>query len=425
MTNEIITRTHCRACGKDLQEVLNLGEQRLNGFPATLEERAVIPKAPIVLMVCRSCTLAQLKHTVPPDWMYRQHYWYRSAINETMVTELQTIVKEACAQVPLGATDYVLDIGANDGTLLAAYREQPYPPIRAAVEPAQNLQDALARQTDILISGYFPTGELDRLRGRFKVITVVACAYDLEDPTAFFAKIAELLHPLGVVVVQFQDLTQQIQSTAFDNLVHEHLEYYTLGSLLKLTSKVGLEAIRVQQTPINGGSLRVTLRPAARQTWQAQTVVEQMHLEDEAGLGVGKIQRGELQVFDRFRQRIARIRAQVRATVQAAWQGGYPVDWYGASTKSNCSLQVLGLGPERIRQVVDRNPEKWGRLTLTGIPIVSEETWRQDPAPLTVIGIWQFREQVYRREWDYLAKGGRFLVPMPYAEIVAEQREAV
>jgi hypothetical protein len=796
MIEGLKTHTACRACGGFLVEVLPLGDQRLNAFPATLEALEAIPTAPLTLAVCTRCSLAQLVHTVPPDLLYRT-YWYKSGVNESMVAELQTIVKEACAQVPLGATDHVLDIGANDGTLLAAYRRQPYAPMRAAVEPALNLHAQLARQTDILIKDYFPTKELDPLKGRFKVITAIACAYDLEDPRAFFQQMADLLHPDGIAIIQFQDLLQQMQCTAFDNCfapttlvvgehnrslgdqqindlvygesgrltpvrhtmrrsyqgdlveikaaylwpvvptpehlvkivprdqlrfacgqhrprgqdygtrwvaakevqrgdflvvprlpataqaielnlgefnstdrhnqtglrtlplttdtawllglwvaegsvsgqttvswtlgehehtlianvqrivgelgrsalvysrrdngaaavevkwgccalaralpnwcgrgarnkhvpafilesspeirraflrglfagdgsvqgnkiqlhttssilvqqvqllvasfgammgiaysaappahrvkktgsviksgdswhlrgtspelcelfgvsyvlgrcinrnyivrddcilvpvtgvtrrtytgdvcnietgdntylvsnavthncVHEHLEYYTLSSLLTVVRPVGLDAVKVQTTPINGGSLRVTLRHAKMTLGiQLPSVQAQLNREEAAGLSVADIHRENLCAFDRFRLQIRYLTRQIRATLDAAY--ACPVDWYGASTKSNCTLQVLGLGPQEIRQAIDRNPEKHSRLTITGIPIVGEEIWREDPAPLTFLGIWQFKDFVLARERDYLKQGGTFLLPMPHATLIKER----
>jgi NDP-4-keto-2,6-dideoxyhexose 3-C-methyltransferase len=70
--------------------------------------------------------------------------------------------------------------------------------------------------------------------------------------------------------------------------------------------------------------------------------------------------------------------------------------------------------------VADRSPAKHGRYTITGIPIVSEETWRKLESPLALVPIWQFRDAVLLREARYLAKGGRFLFPLPQATIVAE-----
>lgn len=413
-------RTTCRACVGPLEPVLSLGDLRLNAFPATQQELAAVPTVPHILTVCLRCGLCQLAYTIPPDWAYRE-YWYRSSVNESMVAELQQIVKEAAAQVSLSAQDYVLDIGSNDGTLLAVYKTLPYAPITVGVEPAYNLKDALAQHADIVINDYFPTPALDNLRGRCKVITAIAMAYDVEDPCAFFTAIKALLAPDGVAVVQFQDLEQQLRCCAYDNVVPEHLLYYTLSSLQPILAVAGLQVRRVLTTPINGGSLRVTIGHLSKQG-SDRSVAQQLDREEKAGLSTFAIQSGDLLAFERFRRRVETTCTQIKAVLDQARDVGRVVDWLGASTKSNVTMQVLGVGPQQMRQCIDRNVEKHGRLTLTGIPIVSEEVGRQNPADAMLVGIWQFRDFVLQREQAYLKAGGRLIFPLPNVEIVEASR---
>ena len=117
IAQSILKRISCRACQGPLLEILNLGDLRLNAFSRTLEDLAAVERVPLVLMGCQGCGLVQLDRTVPQDLLYR-HYWYRSSVNESMVEELKDVVREAISLVPVQPTDRVMDIGANDGTLL-------------------------------------------------------------------------------------------------------------------------------------------------------------------------------------------------------------------------------------------------------------------------------------------------------------------
>jgi len=262
---------------------------------------------------------------------------------------------------------------------------------------------------------------LDGRKRGFKIITAIAMAYDLEDPLSFFRKITELLHPSGAVIVQFQDLESQMRCAAFDNIVAEHLEYYTLHSLAEITTAAGLYPYAVERSPINGGSLRVILKRGYVQMkdW-GPSVRQQLDREDQAGLSTRAIRQG-LQAFDRFAWRVQEVKRLIRDSILIAREGG-TVSAYGASTKGNTLLQVLTLGPQEIACVADRSPEKHGRLTVTGIPIVSEEAWRQLVTPVTLVPIWQFRAGVIQRERAYLEKGGQFLFPLPYSEVVSMRR---
>ena len=109
----------CILCGsKDLSVTIDLGEQFVVDFVKEKDESLL--KAPLTLMRCMECSLLQLKHRVNPDRLYRK-FWYRSGINEQMRDELLAIVKKASATIELKDGDKVLDIGANDGTLLGWY----------------------------------------------------------------------------------------------------------------------------------------------------------------------------------------------------------------------------------------------------------------------------------------------------------------
>jgi hypothetical protein len=365
-----------------------------------------------------------MQHTVAQDHLYRT-YHYRSGVNEMMVAELRSIVAQAQGLVPLSAQDLVLDIGANDGTLLAQYALQGQPPRRLAVEPALNLQATLSQHCEQWTSDYFPTSMYDRYAGQIKVITAIAMAYDLEDPVGFFEAVRALLHPEGICIVQFQDFGQMRETNAFDNIVPEHLEYYTLHTLQHIVRKAGLEPVHCLTTPINGGSLRVVLRPAS---WVMRrgvqhgidtSVYAQLEREAQQGLTPSEVLlQGRYGAFTTFAANVRRVQDQIHATVQGLLEQGCRLDVYGASTKGNVLLQILGLGPEQVRQAIDRSPEKAGLHTVTGISIVNEADGEYLPAPAWLIPIWQFRESVLRRNQWYLEGGGSMIFPLPSVEII-------
>lgn len=421
----IYQRATCRGCRGSLEEILSLGDLRLNGFPRFPWEIDQTPKVPLVLTLCMHCGLVQLDRTVPPDWMYRE-YWYRSGVNEMMRRELEAVVREGLKT--LGRLPKrVLDIGANDGTLLDAYqriigdeaRDPVGIPDRYAVEPALNLHSRLRAHCDVLIPDYFPLASPPGVQ--FDLITAIAMCYDVEDPLGFFGALHDLLAPGGLAIVQFQDLGQQIRAVAFDNICHEHLLYYSCWSLLGLVQRAGLQIVHVTQTPINGGSLRVQLRRQEDAEQADVSVSLQLMREAQQHLATPEIRSGERAPFRGFTQRVEAIKTRVGAILDDAASQGTVIDLYGASTKGNILLQTLGVGPEVVRQAIDRSPEKTGRLTMTGIPIVGEETARAEPAGLWLCPIWQFREGMLERERWYLEGGGTILFPLPTVEVLQQR----
>ena len=51
-----------------------------------------------------------------------------------------------------------------------------------------------------------------------------------------------------------------LEQNAFDNICHEHREYYSIISLSDLLKRHGLEIFDICESGINGGSIRTYIR---------------------------------------------------------------------------------------------------------------------------------------------------------------------
>lgn len=394
----ITLKTACRVCSAPLDDLLSLGQPVLSDFLKPDEPDP--PRAPLDLTICQACDLVQLRHTVDPNLLYTPRYWYRSGLNETMRAELQDIVKAASQIVPIVPWSTVLDVGANDGTLLECYWNQP---TRIAVEPSQTFASLLHQQFEAVYTGFFPEATRELQPASIDILTSIACFYDADDPKAWVREVDRLLKPTGLWIVQMQDLGQMIQATAFDNICHEHLCYYSTRTFRRLLAGTNLCVTGVEQRPVNGGSLRFYLQRLNHT--QVNDTERRITRED----------------LDQFAWRVDQYREQLQATLAQLQAHGHQVDLYGASTKASTLLQACGIDHTQIRHAVERSPDKWGRVTSgTRIPIVSEDWWRETPAPATLLGIWQFREAVLKREAAYLERGGIFLIPLPRMEVVGQ-----
>lgn len=411
------TRTTCRACGSRLYGVMGLGSLVPSDFLAASQPDP--PALPLDLQRCEGCGLVQLKHTVHADRLFRR-YWYQSGINESMKAELQDVVTQAQTIRPLRPDDLVVDVGANDGTLLSYYpvvkaSKGLTGPVRCAYEPAYNLFEALRPHAEILVADFFPSARDQMPDKSVAILTSIACFYAVDDPKQFVQEVDRVLTEDGVWVVQFQDLAQQVQTGAFDNIVFEHLMYYSLRSFAALLKDFNLDIYGVQPRAINGGSLRVYVRREAQ-------VATQMSFGAVVDLGQWLQKEDPLtttEALEAFAWQADQTRSQLQEMVGIAARSG-PVDLYAASTKSSTLLQYCGIDHTLIRQAVERTVEKVGRVTSgTRIPIVNEHTWRADPARVTVLGAYQHTEMFLKREEDYIDQGGSFLTPLPHPRLIS------
>jgi SAM-dependent methyltransferase len=399
-TMQNVVRTSCRLCGSSrLKDVISLGEQYINDFPPSPAEKGRNGKCPLDVVLCEDCSLFQLRHTAPQELLYSRHYWYKSGINDTIKGDLKRITEVASQIVDVKPDDVVLDIGANDGTLLSYLEGKA---VRIGCEPATNLQAELRLNAEHVIGDFWTKENYQKLGvKKAKIITAIGMFYDMEDPNQFIRDAAEVLAPDGVFVAQLMTLRPMLQQNDLGNICHEHLEYYTYRSLQHLFESNGLEIFDVQENAINGGSYRLFARHLRNGSIDYPENYTASDLHD-------------------FMDRLDRAREHCVAYIKSAVKNGKRVYAYGASTKGNVILQYYGLDGTVIKGAADRNPVKWGAYTLTDIPIVSEDEGRQN-ADIFLVLPYGFIDEFVRRESEWLNKGGEFVVPLPEFRVIRSQ----
>jgi NDP-4-keto-2,6-dideoxyhexose 3-C-methyltransferase len=410
------TWTSCRVCSGSLDPILSLGDQYVSTF--LFPEQPDGPKAPLELVLCRQCRLLQLRHTVPGDMMY-QNYWYRSGTNQTMRDALTDISGAAAKLVHLKTGDSVLDIGCNDGTLLGSYKVPGVYTI--GFDPARNLEVFSRKIADKILIEFFDADRFladpDLQRFRPKAVTSVAMFYDLEDPNKFVSDIQRIMHPEGVWIVQMSYLPLMLKQNDFGNICHEHLEYYSLQSLEYLLHRHGFSIVDAQLNDVNGGSIRAFIRNRAAdpgafgdETYRKEAAQRVSQLrESEAELGLDRTT-----PYREFAERVQGIKRQVSDFIKDQVEQKKKVFVYGASTKGNTMLQYFELDHSLINAAAERNPDKWGMVTVgTRIPIVSEAEARAAKPDYFLVLPWHFIEEFKARERTYLSSTGKFIVPLP------------
>jgi SAM-dependent methyltransferase len=395
--------TKCRLCGASkLSDIFSLGDQYINDF-VPKEKIGKGLRAPLDLVMCDDCSLLQLRHTAPQELLYTRHYWYKSGVTATMRNALEEITNEIESMVQLNPGDVVLDIGANDGTLLRNYTAKGIH--RVGCEPANNLVNLLRENTDYVMHDFWNyENYIDLARqwgfGKAKVITALGMFYDLDNPNKFIKDAQQALTDDGIFVAQLMCLTPMIEKNDLGNICHEHLEYYSLDTLKYLFEINGLEMFKIEENEVNGGSYRIFAR----------------HYTGKGILYDEKITRKEILAFaDRLKEN----RDKCVSFIKQEAAKGKSIYVYGASTKGNVILQYYGLDHTIITAAAERSPEKWGKYTIgTWIPIVSEQEARDYQPDYFLVLPWAFFDEFYEREKEWRSQGGKFIVPIPEFRVV-------
>jgi methylation protein EvaC len=299
----------------------------------------------------------------------------------------------------------VIEFGANDGTLVAALAQRG---MRAVgIDMAPNVtQMARDRGLEVLTGAFGPgtLHELLDLAGPADLVTGSNVFAHNESPGAILQAADGVLAPDGVLCLEVMyagDLLEQLQ---WDTLYHEHLTFYSLGTLAPLLDRFGFEAIDAERIPMHGGSLRVSAaRPGRRSpsprmaeltAWETSVALNDAATWDDfASLSRRRI--------DAFAETMRRLAAD--ATIWAYGAAGKATMWVNA-----CNMTYL-------KAVVDASPLRAGKLMPgTHTPIVSPEAFKEASPDYVFASAWNYLEAIRGNEPQY---EGYWIVPLPEMRI--------
>ena len=404
--------TECRICNSsNLIEVVNLGNQYLaSRFPFRNEINDV-PIAPVILVMCKNCSLVQLKNTISQPDMYEHNYGYKSSISNTMREHLKQYNSEVQTIVPIYENDWVLDIGSNDATFLNYYGKCN----RVGCDPTGKQFESYYSEVT-LIPTYFTYNNIRKIlkTEKFKIITSIAMFYDLPNPIQFAIDISNLLDDQGIWSFEQSYALNMIEKNSLDTICHEHLEYYNIKNILDILNASNLKCIDVSFNECNGGSMRFKVA-------KKNSIFTELNLEDL--LKNEKHLYSPQTYIDWFINCTEEIN-KTKKFIESCKESGEHIYIYGASTKGNTLLQYANLDVSFIDYAVERNPDKLSRYTPgTNIPIILEEEMRKNPPKYMLVLPWHFKNEIVKRESEYLENGGTLIFPLPKFNLVVKKNE--
>lgn len=409
--------THCRSCGyaketgpggikaaantEHLKPVLDLGIQPLaNDFRKPGEAHAGY--APLKVLFCPRCHLAQLSVVVDPHILY-DRYSYVTSPSKTMADHLAQLTQDLLVAKP-GATS-VLEIGSNDGAYLALLKGKG---LRVeGIDPAENLCALAAGRGVHTTLGLFGAKTASTLP-KFDLVIARHVFCHVNDWQDFVAGLDLALAADGLAAIETPYVRDLLAQTQFDTIYHEHLSYLNLRAVVALLKDAPLQLLDVIHYPIHGGAILLLIGRRDRVRGPTDRLLRQ--IENERHL--------EQDWLSMDARMLLNVK-QLREWVDAGKVAGKRVAALGASAKSTVWISACGFDRRQIAFIADETKLKWGTTSPgTDIPIVDEGAILREMPDYVVCFAWNWRAAILEKNQLALSKGVKFVFPIPDLEII-------
>jgi hypothetical protein len=369
----------CALCGgHNFVVLLDMGDQPVAEAYGSSEV------FPLKLRRCTNCFLVQLSYAVPQEKLFPPDHPYASGNTKALRWHFEGLANKVSWL--LRENDLVVDIGANDGTLLEAF---PQACTKVAVEPTRQALKCQSKGMNVY-QDFFTSYLAWRIvqdYGQAEVVTATNVLAHVPEPVDFVCGVADLLSPTGVFVTECHDFSAVEHGLQIDTVYHEHLRYYTPGTLTRLLENGGLQVKAVEHIDTHGGSMRVFAAKAPQFGGLTNRA-------NQAGLELRRLLGG-------LSGGIYGIGATTRATPL--------IHFAGISGYVSCVCEVPGS-------------EKIGKtMPGTQIPVVDEAKLIADQPPYALIFSWHIAGDIMK---SLTGKGyqGKFIIPLPEPKIAEVAR---
>jgi hypothetical protein len=406
-------RTACRACGNaELATVLELGEMPLPD--ALLREDQlgdVEPRYPLDVVFCSNCSLVQILDEVPPERLFVDNYLYFSSYSTGLLRHARKHALDLIRARALDRESLVIEVASNDGYLLKNFVEHEIPVL--GIDPAPDQAAAAEKAGVPTLREFFGPEVARNLLAEGKQADVIVANNVMAhtpDLNGFAEGLSILLADDGVATIENTYVKDLVDRCEFDTIYHEHFCYFSCTAVDALMRRHGLSLERIDYFPdLQGGSVRWHV---SRNGQPDDSVRNFLRAEAQEQVDT-------LAFYDTFGARVAGIKSALLQLLNSLKAERKTIAAYGAAAKGSTLANYVGIGPDLVDFVVDRNTYKQGLFTPgTHLPIREPGRLLEDMPDFLLLFAWNYADEIVEQQAEYRDRGGRFIIPVPWPLII-------
>ena len=374
----------CRSCGNEnLKRVVSLGYQPLaNNLLKKKNDECEL--YPLEVNFCEKCYNCQLSVSVDPKKMF-SNYLYTSSTSRVFRNHFVQAAKKYKNELKLNKKkSYIIDIGSNDGVALKPFLELGFKKV-LGIEPAKNLAKLANKNKIKTFNGFLDTKNLKKIKKGADLIlasNVFAHSDKLQEMAECMFK---LLSKKGTIIIEVQYLMNTLKDLTFDNIYHEHYNYWSLTSLINFFKKFDSTVYKAEKIDTHGGSIRVYIKKNKNSKIEASV---KYLLKEEEKFGIKKFS-----TYKKFGEKVYQIRENVKKNIKKLKNKNNQLIGYGAPAKATTALNFFGISKE-LDFIVEDNRLKHNKfIPGVKIPIKNKSEIKNKKNTLIVLA-WNFYKDI-------------------------------
>jgi len=378
-----IYKFSCRCCGsKKLKRALSLGYQPLaNNLLENIDDKTKV--YPLELNVCEECFNCQLSVAINSDEMF-SNYLYQSSTTQSFREHFILAAKKYISDFKLDINSYIIDVGSNDGIGLKPFLDLGFSNIQG-IEPAKNLADIANKNGIKTFHGYLDEKALNPIKNGADLLLASNVFAHADDLKSMAESMKKLIKPEGKIIIEVQYLLNTIKDLTFDNIYHEHTNYWSLTALYRFFENLELKIFDVEEINTHGGSIRIYISQE-KNIEIKQTVKEFLEKEKEFGLN-------KISTYLDFGKKVENLKKEVVKNLKNLKKRYPNIVGYGAPAKASTTLNYFNI-KEEIDFIVEDNSLKHGKfIPGVNIPIVSKKKIKDKNSAILVLA-WNFFDEI-------------------------------
>ena len=379
-------KTRCRVCEGDFVHYLSLGLSPLaNNLNSKKNEKNDL--YPLDLNFCKQCYNSQLSVVVPPEKMF-DTYLYLSSTSEQFQKHFIDIAKELKTKLNLKNNSLVVDIGSNDGIFLKPIKELGINAI--GVEPAKNVAKIASSKNLKTLNEFFNNKTVKKIKkkyGNADVVTAFNVFAHNDGLKEMLKNIEELLTDNGEFIFEVQYILKTLEDLTFDNIYHEHVNYWCVLSILKFFEDSELKVYKVKEVDTHGGSLRIYASKNKKKRLH-QSVGKYIEIEKRKKLD-------EIETYYKFAKDVEQIKIDSLNKINKILSNKNKIIGYGAPAKATTILNYFGINSNHFEYVLEDSEIKHNKfIPETNIQIKSKDNVNVDNYDYILVLAWNFFDSI-------------------------------